>query len=304
VYPGIELRLLQCVVAVADELSFTRAAEKLFIAQPALSRQIKELETSLGVKLFDRSTRQVRLTQAGQVFVEEARAALAHSERARDLAKAVSQSETGPLMVGFSPHLNFELLTIIKKRGASAFGDQGIVFTSNFTREQAQMVLDGRLDIGLGICPPPDPALQIHLLMQEPAGVILSKDHKLCKSGRNMVRLEELKNEALILLPERLNPELYREVREFWDSIGYKFKVTQEVSTISEAAALVSAGMGMSFAKLSTRQVLPPSVKMLELPKEEAPMIRMTAFVRKNGRSKKTDKFLALLAGLKQRRQG
>ncbi len=301
-YPGIELRLLQCAVAIADELSFTRAAKKLFVAQPALSKQIKELEAALGVKLFDRSTRQVSLTQAGQVFVEEARAALAHSERAGSLAKAVSQRETAPLLVGFSPHINFDLLGIIKKRAISCFGDHGVVFTSTFTVEQVQKVLDGQLDVGIGIRPRPEPMLEIHVLMEEPAGVLLAKDHKLCKRNSNTVRLEELKNEPLILLPERLNPELYRAVREFWDSIGYKFKVTQEVSTITEAVALVAAGMGMSFAKLSTRQIIPSSVRMLELPKDECPMIPMSAFVRKNGRSKKTDEFLTLLASLKKRR--
>jgi len=93
---------------------------------------------------------------------------------------------------------------------------------------------------------------------------------------------------------------LYREVRQFWGTLGYKFEVTQEVTTITEAVGLVSAGMGISFAKLSTRQIMPPSVKMLELPKEECPMIRMSAFVRKNGRSPKADKFLLLLANLKR----
>src|SRR5260370_16325221 len=101
VYPGIELRLLQYVVTIADELSFTRAAKKLFVSQPALSRKIGELETSLGVKLFERSTRQVTLTKAGQVFVEEARAALAHTERAGDLPKPVSQHHPAPPSTGF-----------------------------------------------------------------------------------------------------------------------------------------------------------------------------------------------------------
>ena len=299
-YPAIELRLLQYVVTIAEELSFTRAARKLFIAQPALSKQIKDLETSLGVKLFERTTRQVVLTPAGKVFVEEARAALAHSERARDLAKAVSRHDSSPLSVGFSPHLNVELLTILKKRATSAFGKDGAVFTSSFTPEQVQHVLDGRLDVGIGIAVAPHPSLETHLLMQEPAGVIIAKDHKLCKRGTNTVRLEEIKNEPLILLPEKLNPDLYREVRQFWGNLGYKFRVTQEVTTITEAIGLVSAGMGISFAKLSTRHIMPPSVKMMELPKVECPTITMSAFVRKNGRSPKADKFLSILANLRR----
>lgn len=297
-YPGIELRLLQCVVTIADELSFTRAAKRLFLSQPALSRKIGELETSLGVKLFERSTRQVTLTRAGQVFVEEARAALSHSERAKDLAKAVSQHEMAPLLVGFSPHVNFDLLTAIKRRATAFFGNDGVTFTSSFTPEQVQSVLDGKLDIGLGIGVPGDPALEIHLLMNERVGVILAKDHPLCKKVKDTVRLEDLKGIPLISLPGRLNPDYYREVRKFWDKIGYKFEIQQEVSTIPEAIALVSAGLGMSFTKVSTGQIMAPTVKMFALAKEQCPDIPMTAFLRKNGRSPKLQKFLKILLAL------
>lgn len=299
-YPTIEFRLLQYVVTVADELSFTRAAEKLYVSQPVLSRKIRELETALGVELFERSTRRVSLTKAGQVFVEEARAALAHSERAGDLAKAVSQREGAPLAVGFSPHANFELLTNIKRRATGCFGDDGVTFTSSFTPEQVQGVLDGRLDIGLGIGIPQDPALEVHVLMNERVGVILAKDHPLCKRRSSTVRLEELKDIPVISLPGRLNPDYYREVRKFWDKIGYKFEIQQEVSTIPEAVALVAAGLGVSFTKVSTGQIMASTVKMLTLAKDQCPDIPMTAFLRKNGRSAKVEKFLKLLQSLKQ----
>src|SRR5215469_13708544 len=132
--PITELRLLQCVVAVAEELSFTRAARKLYLSQPALSRQISDLERSLGVKLFDRTTRQVTLTPGGIAFLEEARAAISHSERAGRLAKAISQNGNLPVSVGYSPHYNFDLLNLILKRSECRFG-RDIIFTSSFTRE-------------------------------------------------------------------------------------------------------------------------------------------------------------------------
>ncbi len=301
VYPTIELRLLQYVVTVADELSFTQAAKKLYVSQPVLSRKIRELETALGVELFERSTRRVTLTKAGQVFVEEARAALSHSERAQDLAKALSQRETAPLLVGFSPHANFDLLTAIKRRATACFGNDGVAFVSSFTPEQVQNVLDGKLDVGLGIGFPQDPALETHLLINERVGVILAKDHPLCKRSNSTVRLEELKNIPVISLPGRLNPDYYREVRKFWDKIGYNFEIQQEVSTIPEAIALVSAGLGMSFTKVSTGQIMAPTVKMLSLAKDQSPDIPMTAFLRKNGHSTKVEKFLKLLQSLTQK---
>src|SRR6266481_4480929 len=102
-YPGIELRLLRYVVAVAEELHFSRAAAKLHVAQPSLSKQIRDLEDELGIKLFERNKRKVQLTPAGSAFVVEAREALLHSQRAVHAAKASDRSNR--FVLGHSPNV-------------------------------------------------------------------------------------------------------------------------------------------------------------------------------------------------------
>jgi DNA-binding transcriptional LysR family regulator len=298
--PPIELRLLQCVVTLAEELSFTSAAKKLYLAQPALSRHIKELEQLVGTKLFDRSTRRVALTPAGAVFVEEARAALVHSERAGRLAKAVARDATSPLLIGFSPHYNFELLQLIKKRSISCFGSRGVTFTSSYTHEQINRILDGTWDIGLCFFPVKEPDLNAVALIEEPVSVVLSKDHKLAQKRRGKIWHRDLKNETVILFSRKIHPGFSHELNEFWTMIGYAPKETQDVNTITEALALVSEGSGIGFVKSSLRSMLSPSIRMLDFPMEETFKIRMGVMYRKMGRSNKSDRFLELLADMRK----
>src|SRR6266849_6523905 len=102
-YPGVELRLYRYVAAIAEESNFTRAAEKLHVAQSALSRQIRQLENYLGVRLFERDSRGVRLTLAGEAFAAEARLTLFHAQRAVDGARAAKGQHRGPWTIGYSP---------------------------------------------------------------------------------------------------------------------------------------------------------------------------------------------------------
>ena len=298
--PIIELRLLQCVVTLADELSFTRAAKKLYVAQPALSRHIKEIERLVGTKLFDRSTRQVALTPAGAVFVEEARAALIHSERAGRLAKAVARDATSSLLIGFSPHYNFELLQLLKKRTVSCFGTRGVTFTSSYTQEQINRILDGTWDVGLCFFPVKEPDLNAVALIEEPVSVVLSKDHKLAQKRGGKIWHRDLKDETVILFSRKIHAGFSHELNEFWTAIGYAPKETQDVNTITEALALVSAGAGIAFVKSSLRSMLSPSMQMLNFPMEETFKVRMGVLSRKMGRSSKTDRFLEMLADIRK----
>jgi len=285
------------VVTLAEELSFTRAAKKLYIAQPALSRQINALESSLGVKLFDRSTRQVTLTPAGMAFIEEARAALAHSERAGRLAKAVSRGEDSPVSVGYSPHYNFDLLSLIMKRAGRHFGSTGIIFTSSFTREQVQNVSDGTWDAGLCFFPVEDPALETIVLLEEPVCIVVPANHKLGIKHEGQVSYRELENEPVIRFARRIHPGFARELEQVWINFGYRPRATHHVNTVAEAAALVAAGSGIAFFKSSLRNMLPATVKMLDLRDEERLMVKMGILYRKRGRTAGTEKFLGLLSG-------
>lgn len=295
--PQIELRLFQCVVTLAEELSFTLAAKKLFLTQSALSRQIKELEDSLGVALFDRSTRKVTVTPAGIAFVEEARAALVHTERARQMARAVAQGQEASLSVGFSPHFNLDLFALIKKRTVSAFGNDGVIFTSSFTQEQVQKVCNGSWDAGLCFFPVEEPSVETRLLLAEQVGVVVQTDHPVARQERK-VHLGELQNEGVILFSRRIHPGFSRDLEQFWDKIGYTPRIIQDVNTIAEALSLVAAGVGIAFVRYSLKKMLPPNLKMLDLPDEERLIVKMGMLYRKSARSSRLDKFIKLVTNL------
>src|SRR5260370_9142819 len=109
-YPGVELRLYRYVAVLAEELNFTRAAARLHVAQPSLSKQIRELETYLGAQLFERTKRDVRLTAAGEAFTAEATLTLFHPDRAVQGARAPKGQDPGPWSLGYSPRIDLPIL--------------------------------------------------------------------------------------------------------------------------------------------------------------------------------------------------
>jgi len=150
-YPGIELRLLRYAVAVAEELSFSRAAERLHISQPSLSKQIRELEESLDSKLFYRTKRDVAVTETGVLFVEEARKALLHSEQAANVVRSFRPSTH--LQIGYSPYVNPDLIAAIWSFPETVLPDLTILLKSYFTRRQLSKLQDGKIDAALVMLP-------------------------------------------------------------------------------------------------------------------------------------------------------
>lgn len=149
----MELRHLKYFVAVAEELSFTRAAQRLHVSQPPLSHQIRLLEEELELALLIRSKRSVQLTDAGKVFLEEARATLLHSVRAKELAKRAASGYAGTLKIGFVP--TADVLVIPKVYGvyAEAFPNVHLEFFSMNDLRQQEALLDGTIAIGVTTIP-------------------------------------------------------------------------------------------------------------------------------------------------------
>ena len=145
---SMELRHLRYFVGVADELSFTKAAQKLHVAQPALSRQIRQLEEEVGVALFERSHRSVRLTEAGQVFLGEARSLLAQSAQAVRAAQATGLVGRGSLNIGYVWGLFHSLVPAAVARFRQAFPDVAVNLFDLTATEQVAALVEGRLDAG------------------------------------------------------------------------------------------------------------------------------------------------------------
>ncbi len=291
-YPGIELRLLRYVVAVAEELHFSRAAVRVRIAQPSLSKQIRGLEDDLGVQLFDRTNRQVHLTHAGRIFVKEATKALSHSERAVHLAKAVGVSENGAVSIGYSPHMNLQLLSIVRSLFLSDRRELQLTLVSSHTDDQVQALLQGTIQAGLLTLPVRNESLVVKVLVREPLGVVVPEFHRL--TSKVDLQARELNGLPVISTPRQLHPGFHDHLNGLFRRVGYRPNVVQEVTTEAEALYMVAEGMGIAFMKISAIPLECPGIVYRRL--REPSLIEETGIAyRRDNRSSKILGFITLV---------
>lgn len=196
----MELRHLRYFIAVAEELHFTKAAEKLHIAQPPLSQQIQQLETELGVKLFHRKTkRQVQLTEAGKVFFKEAHQLLMQLETAVELTKRTGRGETGKLQIGFTSLVIYDLLPLILRKFREQFPEVETVLVELTTSQQEQALRDSLINVGFAHPPLEDHTISYECIHRETLVVAVSANHSLAQ--REYISVRSLLNEPLIMFP-------------------------------------------------------------------------------------------------------
>jgi DNA-binding transcriptional LysR family regulator len=252
----MELRHLRYFVAVAEELHFGRAAERLRIAQPPLSRQIADLERELGTPLFSRVKRRIQLTHAGRAFLEEARLTLAQAERARRAAQGAARGEVGRLRVGLVEAATYSgiLPDVIGvfRREAPEVGFELFELSSLL---QTEALREGRIDVGILHSPPYDAKqwLQLERVLADPMVAALPEGHRLAALER--VPLTELASEPFLLFRRPNGPGLYDRIMAACQAAGFSPSVAQEAGQVQTLVALVSAGAGValvpgSFAEL------------------------------------------------------
>jgi DNA-binding transcriptional LysR family regulator len=199
-----ELRLIRYFVAVAEEGNVTRAAERLHMAQPPLSAAVRQLEQQLGVALLDRSSRQVRLTAAGDELLERGRELLAHADRVVRDVQAVELSPSGLLHAGVSPAARFGLVPDLLERWSTAAPGVMLHTSEDTTGALLRDVRHGHLDLAIVFCPPDLSGLASMTLHDEPAVVHLRDDHPLAR--RRHLGLEELAEETLLIAGGKDSP--------------------------------------------------------------------------------------------------
>ncbi|MFG3134855.1 LysR substrate-binding domain-containing protein [Streptomyces sp. NPDC048211] len=213
-----ELRRLRYFLAVAEERNFTRAAERLHIAQPALSRQIRELEKDLGVQLLDRTTHSVEPTEAGAVLMERGAALCEEADRLWRDVRGFAGGGQGTLAFGYSMSTSYETAPALL--AALAERRPGIATTTQLlpTAEILAGVADGTLDAGLVRCPPPTPELVRTLVRLEPQGVLMAAGHRL--AAEPVIDPVALAGETLLVHPREANPGHYDAITAILDRVG------------------------------------------------------------------------------------
>ncbi|BAY07342.1 LysR family transcriptional regulator [Calothrix sp. NIES-2098] len=250
----MELRHLRYFIAVAEELHFSRAAERLHIAQPPLSQQIQQLEAELGIELFQRKTkRQVQLTEAGQVFLQEAYQILAQLDRAIDLTQRTGRGEKGQLRIGFTSLATYGLLPLILRRFHEQFPEVELVLQELTTTQQEQALKDDRIHVGFAHPPLEDKSLSQECIQQEALIVALLESHPFAQQQSIAVR--SLADEFFIMFPRHLGSGLYDQIISLCQQANFSPNITQEANQMQTIIGLVSAGMGIAIVPSSLQNL-------------------------------------------------
>jgi DNA-binding transcriptional LysR family regulator len=250
----VELRHVRYFVAVAEEHSFTRAAQRLSIAQSPLSQQIRKLERELGVDLFLRTTRSVQLTHAGTIFYERARYLLASSEAAAEATRKAAVGELGQLSLGFTGSATYELLPALVRAFHARNPDVSLELHSEMlTPAQVEALEQHRIDVGVLRPPVNARGVVIEVLREEPLVVLLPVRHPL--AGSRSVSLAALRDETFVGYPSKPLSTLHSVMLTACRQAGFTPRIGQEVAETATLVALVAAGLGVGLVPASVQQL-------------------------------------------------
>jgi len=261
----MELRHLRYFLAVAEELNFTRAARRLNIAQPPLTRQIKALEAELGVALIDRSTYHIELTRAGSAFAGDIARILGELRVAVASAKRAARGSVGQVRVGFTESASFNpLVTSAFRAFRAAHPDVEVSLEERQSVELCKSLREGRSDVAF-VRPPlkSQEGLVLHALRDEDMLVAVPSTHRL--AGARLVELRELASESFILYPRAVRPGLADAVVAACERAGFTPRVEQYAPQLSATINLVAASLGISIVPQSMRGMQPNAVSYLPI---------------------------------------
>jgi LysR family transcriptional regulator, benzoate and cis,cis-muconate-responsive activator of ben and cat genes len=239
-----ELRLVRYFVAVAEELHFGRAAHRLRMAQPGLSQQIKSLEQQLGVRLLDRTSRQVRLTPAGELLLGEGRRLLAQAERTADQVRRAGLGLVGRVTVAAIGSATFDVIPRLLREHRERFPDVEVLLREMSTPAQVQALRSGEIDVGFLRLPADIDELVAHVVREERMALMLPESHPL--AAMREVPLRALARERLIVFPAAPRPSWADTVIAACREAGFEPNVAQEAMESATVVSFVAAGIGVA----------------------------------------------------------
>ncbi|KAA0949070.1 MULTISPECIES: LysR family transcriptional regulator [unclassified Pseudomonas] len=252
----MELRHLRYFIAVAEELHFGRAAQVLGISQPPLSQQIQALEQEIGARLFERTNRRVELSEAGRLFLQEARLVLAQVGKAADVARRAQLGELGELKIGFTSSAPFNSSipqAIFAFR--QAFPAVHLSLQEMSSTEVAESLVDESIQVGLMRPLPLPDSLSVVELMREPLVAVLNAGHPLVDGSERGLHLAQLADEPFVFFPRTYGSGLYAQLLNLARDAGFSPHFAQEAGEAMTIIGLVAAGLGVSVLPASYQRI-------------------------------------------------
>lgn len=250
----LELRHLRYFIAVAEELHFGRAANRLNMAQPPLSQQIRQLEDELSVPLFYRTKHHVQLTDAGRAFLEHAYQILEQVRTASDTARRVHRGETGQLHIGFTGTVMYDIFPQILHSYRAKYPFVNVMLHQLSTMEQVKALEDKKIHIGVLCTPVENTSLQFRVIHQQPFVVALPIAHPLA-SGNSPCNVSELAKELFIMTPRKTGHSYYDLFISICYQAGFSPQVTMEAGELQTVISLVAAGVGVALVPFSVKRL-------------------------------------------------
>ncbi len=260
----MELRHLRYFVAVAEELNFRRAAERLRLAQPALSAQVKNLEEELGVRLFDRTTRSVELTATGQVFLKEARGILVAATNAEQLVRRAEHGLVGTLRVGVITPAMGPLLAKVLRTYHQKYPGVQLSLSALTSTEQLRRLREGELDAGILRPPVTFPELDLRFVEQAPQMLVAPAGHRLAKKQR--LEWKDFNGEGLVMIHPDQQHGFYDSFIAACVKAGAQTHPAQYAQDVQTKMWLISAGFGIAPVTATLKEIRRPGVVFRPLP--------------------------------------
>jgi len=288
----MELRHLRYFVAVAGEENVSRAALKLHVSQPGISRQIRDLEDEIGFQLFERSAKAVRLTAAGKVFFDEARAVLQRADEAVEKARAVSGGMSGEINVGYAPSLTVQILPAALRKFQGRFPNVRVALHDLSTEEMLAQLGEKKLDVALTVRPPAKQLRGLHFveLARYAMCVAVAPKHPLAKL--KSVSLGQISREPLIAYSRKDYPEYHEMLGKLFAPVGRRPRIAGEHDGATSLIAAVESGRGFALVPECLACMVGARLKLLTL-RPALPPVPVAAIWRREAGGGLTDKFIA-----------
>lgn len=258
-----ELTQLRAFVAVAEELNFRRAARRLNMTQPPLSRHIRLLEDAVGARLFDRTSRSVRLTAAGRRFLIDATDILTRAESAALMARQAERGETGGLILGFVPSASIEVVPRIVTRLRAEMPGVKLTLREMMTYEQIEGLLAGSIEIGIFRLPRRNAQLPMRKVWSEPFVLALPRSHPL--AARDRLDPEDLNGQDFIGFSTERGGFLFEVVQGYLNARGIRPNTLWAVSQSHTVMSLINEGLGIGIVPRSNRMICGPDMVMRDI---------------------------------------